>query len=357
MFTIMNKKIFLLKFNIYFFIITLNLFNIFFSLCTSYAQSFDIKNIQISKEFREDFKKIDVINYGFNQAFRNLISEILTSNDQDKINKLPLPIVKTMIESFSIQEEKFIDNIYYVSLDVSFNKKNVYNFLEKNNIFPSLSKKEKVLFIPILIEENNNDLILFSENEFYNKWIREKNKNDQLEYVLPSEDLEDILLIKSKYQDLENFDFKQIIDKYSLDNFIISLIYRSQSKTSVLSKIFLSEKLILDNQEFSKNYTSEQIVKELKVKYEDFWKMKNQINTSIKLPLIISIDLNKKNKIDNFENIISNFDLVPNYYVSKIDNKKVYYTIIFNGTSTEFISLFSNFGQKLDTKKKIWDLK
>ena len=85
--------------------------------------------------------------------------------------------------------------------------------------------------------------------------------------------------------------------------------------------------------------------------------MKNQINTSIKLPLIISIDLNKKNKIDNFENIINNFDLVPNYYVSKIDNKKIYYTIIFNGTSTEFISLFSNFGQKLDTKKKIWDLK
>ena len=31
--------------------------------------------------------------------------------------------IKGMIESFSIKEEKFIDNVYYVKMGVSFNRK------------------------------------------------------------------------------------------------------------------------------------------------------------------------------------------------------------------------------------------
>ena len=46
-----------------------------------------------------------------------------------------------MIESFTIKEEKFIDQIYYVNLGVTFNKK-VFSYLENNNIFPSIPKKE-----------------------------------------------------------------------------------------------------------------------------------------------------------------------------------------------------------------------
>ena len=46
--------------------------------------------------------------------------------------------LKGMIESFSIKEEKFINEIYYVNLGVSFNKKKIFNYLEKKNIFPSI---------------------------------------------------------------------------------------------------------------------------------------------------------------------------------------------------------------------------
>ena len=48
-----------------------------------------------------------------------------------------------MIESFTIKEEKFIDQIYYVNLGVTFNKKKVFSYLENNNIFPSIPKKKK----------------------------------------------------------------------------------------------------------------------------------------------------------------------------------------------------------------------
>jgi hypothetical protein len=51
-----------------------------------------------------------------------------------------------MIETFSIKEEKFIDEIYYLTLNVSFNKKKLFNLLESKNIFPSLPIK-KMFFL------------------------------------------------------------------------------------------------------------------------------------------------------------------------------------------------------------------
>ena len=50
-----------------------------------------------------------------------------------------------MIETFSIKEEKFIDQKYYVNLGVSFNKKKNFRYLEKKNIFPSRILKEQFL--------------------------------------------------------------------------------------------------------------------------------------------------------------------------------------------------------------------
>ena len=64
-----------------------------------------------------------VIDEGFKKAFSKLISLILNSSDQDKINQIKLNEIKGMVETFSIKEEKFIDEIYYMNLGVSFNKK------------------------------------------------------------------------------------------------------------------------------------------------------------------------------------------------------------------------------------------
>ena len=127
-----------------------------------------------------------------------------------------------MIDNFSIKEEKFIDNIYYVNLDVSFNKKKIFSFLEKKNIFPSQPKKKKVLFIPVVIDEEKKNIILFSENKFYQNWFVNNDDRKQLVYVLPTDDLDDIQIIKSKYEYLEDYDFKEIVDKYFLDDYIIS---------------------------------------------------------------------------------------------------------------------------------------
>ena len=355
----MKSKMLLLKSNIYLIILILTLFKIFFSTTFSYAESFNIENIEISKKFNMNFQKTDVLNQGFKIAYQNLISNITKSDDQNKLKDLSLSNIKTTIDSFSIKEEKFIDNIYYVNLDVSFNKKKIYSLLEKKNIFPSQPKKKKILFIPLIIEESKKNLILFSENIFYKNWIVDEANKNQLTYVLPTEDLDDIEIIKSNYDILEEYDFKEIVNKYSLDNYIISLIYKNNDDLRVLSKIKLSDRMVLDNRVFQ-NFKIENLtdtIHKLKIIYEDYWKNENQINTSIKLPLTIAVDIRNDKKIKDFENTIKKFDLVSSFYVSKLDNMKVYYTVIFNGTPKVFILEMQGSGHNLDIKNKIWILK
>jgi len=355
----MKSKILLIKSIIYPIILLITLFKIFFSTSFSYAETFDIRNIEISKKFNMNFQKIDVLDEGFEIAFENLILKITKSSDQKKLKNFSLPSIKTIIDSFSIKEEKFIDNVYYVSLDVSFNKKKVFALLEQKNIFPSLPRKKKVLFIPLFIDQEQKNLNLFSENIFFNNWLLEENDKYQLHYVLPSEDLDDIQLIKSKYDFLEEYDFNEIVSKYSLDSHIISLIFKNNNDLRILSKIKLSDMMLLDNRVFQ-NFKSEnllEIISQLKSVYEDYWKNENQINTSIRLPLTIAINSDDDKKIRKFVNTIENFDLVSSFNVTKLDNKKIYYKVIFNGTPKSFIVEMQRSGHNLDIKNKIWILK
>ena len=127
---------------LYIFFTILSLILFFFSTVNLNAKAFNINNIEISKPFEIKFDKNEVINDGFKRAFFELIFSIVKSTDQVKVDDVKLNEIKGMIESFTVKEEKFIDNVYYVSLGVSFNKKKIFYFLEKKNIFPSALKKK-----------------------------------------------------------------------------------------------------------------------------------------------------------------------------------------------------------------------
>ena len=92
-------------------------------------------------------------------------------------------------------------------------KKDIFNLLESKNIFPSLPIKKDVLFIPIILDENKDEILMFSESYFYKKWNHNKKNYHLLDYILPAEDLEDFNLVKSKSINLENFNFQEIIKK------------------------------------------------------------------------------------------------------------------------------------------------
>ena len=127
---------------LYNFFLFLALINIFFSTGKSHAKTFSINDIEISTPFEINFNKNEIIDEGFLEAFNELIFSIVQSKDQVKLKNTSINQIKGMIETFSIKEEKFIDEIYYLTLNVSFNKKNVFDLLESKNIFPSLPSKK-----------------------------------------------------------------------------------------------------------------------------------------------------------------------------------------------------------------------
>ena len=146
-----------------------------------------------------------------------------------------------------------------------------------------------------------------------------------------------------------------------MNDHIIMIIFKNNNKIRVFNKIFFNQKNNLKNLNFiDVNFNSEEeifkFIDNLKVVYEDFWKSQNQINTSVKLSLNISIDNSNNIKINKFEKILSNMDLIYNFYIYKFDNKNNFYKVIFNGTPDKFLEVMSYQNYNFEIKNKIWVL-
>ncbi len=348
--------------NIYIFLIFLSLTIFFFSTAKLEAKPFDIKDIEISKPFKLDFDKNEVINEGFKKAFYELILLIVSSSDQDKFKLTKLKEIKSMIDSFTIEEEKFIDDVYYMNLGVSFDKKKIFEYLETKNIFPSIPNRKKFLFIPIIINEKDDDLLIFSQNKIFDHWNDNFESHHLIEYILPTEDLEDLNILKSKFNFIEQYDFKEITNKYDLNESIIALIFKNKNSLRILSRITIKNNIDLKNQLFENTDINndkqlKNVILKLKTNYEDYWKNSNQINTSIKLILTIKIKSFDSIKISKFEKILDETDFIYDYQISNFNKNNVYYRVIFNGTPKEFLNSMREHNYNFDTQNKIWSLK
>ena len=349
-----SNKLYIIFFSFVLFII------IIFST-SSNANLFKISDLEISEPFELNFNKEKVIEKGFIEAFHELISMITTSGDKKKIVDTEIMIIKGLIDSFTMSNERFINNKYYVNFDVNFNKKNILNFFEKQNIFPSIPQQKKLLLIPILVDVQQDKILLFTNNVFYEKWNKNNERFYLLNYLLPSEDLEDVNLLSQNSKSIEDYDFKEIIKKYDLNDFIITIIYKNNNDLKILSKIQLNQFLKIDNQtykniELSNEKDIELILNNLKISYENYWKNNNQINTSIKLPLTIAVNSIKHEKIQMLENSLNELDLVSSFEISKINNKNVYFKIVYNGSPNKFLNDMKNENIIIMNRNQIWEV-
>jgi len=339
----------------------LALLNIFFSTENSIAKTFSIKEIEISSPFNASFDKNKIINRGFVEAYEELIFTIAQSKDQKKLQNSSTKEVKSLVETFSIVQESFIDEIYNLTLNVEFNKKSFFELLEKKNVFPSSIIRKDLIFFPIEVDEKKNEIFLFSESQLFKNWNFKKEKHHQLNYILPNEDIDDYNLIKKNINNLEDFDFREISKKYNFEDFIIMIVFKNNQEIRVLNQIVFNKNQNLKNFKF-KNINLENLedlkkfIDKQKTVFEDYWKLKNIINTSIKLDLTISVDNSNIIKIDQFEETLSSIELVNKFNIFKFDNKKNIYKVIFNGTRDQFLNVMKDYDYFFEIKNKIWVL-
>ena len=347
----------------YLYIFFLVLIIIFSEFSTNFAKAknFVINDIEIQEEYDLNFDKVKVVDRAFKRAFEILISKILQSENKSILRSINLNQIKSFVESFSIREEKFVDNNYQAKINVDFNKKDLVNYLNSKGVITSSINSLDVVILPILIDLKKNQIFSYSNNPFFLNWNLNNEKYHQINYVLPNEDIEDFSIIRKNVSDIENYNFNEIFNKYNVKNRILLVLLKQDNLIKIFSKLNLENSEMYINKELKNlNFKDlDQINKailDLKDDYENKWKSLNKINTSIILPIRLSIDSNNFTLSNNLENYLNEVDLISNYKIENFNSKQIIYKIIFNSTPDKFLKIMESAKFKIDTSKDIWKL-
>ena len=347
---------------LYIFFLILVLFFNEFSTNIALGKNYNVLDIKVEEIYDINFDKSKIINKAFEEAFKILIFKLTDSKDRSKIKNISLKDKKNLIENFSISDEKFINKKYIGKFNVQFSKRKILNYLNDRDIIPSSPKEIDILLLPVLIDTNLNELYYLNQNIFYKNWNVKSKNYHLIKYVLPNEDIEDYDIIKKNINNVENYNFKEITNKYDIKNEIILIMLKSTTQLRVFSKIkFEKNKLLLnriynlDNIELEDEVNN--IIFNIKDNFEDKWKAVNKINTSIKIPIKLSIDSNNTKLSEKLENKLSSIDLIYNYKIEMFNNKEIIYKIIFNGNPNKLLDIMSLYDFRIDSSQEVWKVK
>ncbi len=355
----LKKIIFSLRKTYIFFFITV-LFLYFTTLDTK-GSVFKVNDIEISEPFELKFNKYSVIDNAFVEAFSQLSKMIVLSDQAKKLKNTKIFEIKNLIDSFNIKNEKFVQNSYIANFEVNFNKQNTLLFIEKKNIFPSIPRKKNILIFPIFIDLDSQTVNLFNQNPFFKEWILNKKDYHLLNYILPNEDIDVISVLNKNIDNLEDLNYETIVKKYNSNEYIITLIYKEKNNIKIFSKIKINNNTKIHNYKFENIDIStldnlNDLINKIKNIYEDNWKLNNQINRSVKLPINLSIPSNDYKKNVDFEIFLNSNELIAEFYIKEFDNEKVNYKVIFNGSPKQFLKIINNNGIDINTSKQIWEI-
>ncbi len=359
----LNKNLNCLKKSYIFFFLIVLFINI--TISKAHTSNFKVDGVKVTEPFNSNFKKEIVIDKAILIAFKKLLSMTIPSDEMYKMPNFNIDEIRNLIDSFNIKDEEFINNSYNATFEINFNKQNSFLFIEKKNIFPSLPNKKKIIILPILVDTVSRNVNIFNQNPFLANWNSNKEDFHLLDYILPSEDIDVIKTLNDNLENLENFDFSQIIKKYNFDEYIICLIYPQEDSMKVFSKIKFNDKFKINNKSFPYSNISsiknlenlENFIRKIKLQYEDEWKKNNRINRSVKLPINLAMSSSEYKKNDDFENFLSSTDLVSNYSIKNFNNKEINYKIIFNGSPNQFLNIAANKNFLIDTNSQVWKVK
>ncbi len=355
MFLIKNK----INIYLYFFFLLFILVFIKFSTAIVLADNYIVKNIKIKEQYDVNFNKDEVINKGFEKGFKTLIFKIVESKDKKLFKDIPNNKISSLIDNFSITNEKFVNNNYEVDFEVKFDKKKLLSFIRKKNVISSVPKDTDVLFIPILIDTQSNEIKFFDQNYFYNNWNNVNKNYFLLNYNLPDENIENFRFFQRIKNNIENNDLSEITNKYNFENIFVVIFYKNKKDLQIFSKISFSNSnfkfnLNQKNINYEDNKTLDEIILNLKNLYEDKWKLINKINTSITIPVKISIKNSNFITSDKLENILNQSDFVYEYEIEKMNSEEIIYKITYNNNPEKFLNTLKVNDININSSSDIW---
>ena len=344
-------------------VIVLTTITLFFFLITgSYSRSnnFFVNNIYISEDIDINFSRDSAIDKNFKTAFEELMFKVLLSKDFKKLKNTKISDIKKLIHSFQISEETFLENKYKAKLNVYFNEVSLNSFFGERNLLFSNPKNLSVIFYPILLEKQN--IKLFGENIFYQKWNEKKIENDLVNFILPVEDIIDIFEINEIKNQVEAINIDEIAERYNTNNYIVSIMEIEEEKLQIFLKMNLNNNQFSRNISFSKvdlskDETVNFLIEEIKKNILDLWKELNIVNYDF--PLTINIVFNNKNfdSLLSLEKTMNNMQIINEYSIDEMSINKILIRTKYFGNPKKLSEEFSEFDYELKYSNGSWNLK
>jgi len=343
-----------------FIILTATIFLIVsFSKTLADENIFVIENVKVKGVVDINFSREKYINRALLDSFEMLMSTILISEDVNKLNNLKLKEIKFLIKSFQINEETYQQGIYEANFKVSYNDKEIKKLLVEKNISFSEPKKISAVFFPVFFVDDK--FLNFRENFFYNEWTKLELKNELINFILPIDDLEDVEKIKDVKNQIDEFDFSDLIKKYNTTNYAFALMDYNGGKLNIYLKTNFN------NSQFSKNIYFDVpnikdeeklsiILKELKLKITDIWKRENIVNLAIPLSIKLKFKYNEPNDLNVIKNIFYKINIIDKFSLEEFDINNSFFKIYYYGNPKKLSKELLEFGYRLKNDQGKWEI-
>ncbi len=318
---------------------------------------FSVDNIIIEKS--DDIERELLINKAIKLGFYKLTQRILKEKDAIELSKTSLKDIKNLVSNYQIINEA--DNLKEgeVIINLTFDREKINKFLYSKDVpYADISKTKLVIF-PVLVEKNN--INLFSDNYFYNNW-ENTNIFDFIDYVLPSENLEDIQLINQNKDNLETIKVDKILLKYDIKNYIFLVIKPGDKQANVFLKgkisgneVIKNVEIEINNNDTKVNYTY--IIKEVKKEINELWKSQNLIDISAPTFLNIMLFISKPRDLLNLQQALSTIDLIDRYSVLELNKNYAKLNVKYYGKINKIKKKFQENGIIIEIINNEWRVK
>ncbi len=321
--------------------------------------TFIVDNIIVSGEIRDNNYRENYTSIAFRKGFQKLVENILQIKDQKKILSTDLSTIKSLAESYKIVEEKVVDNKYNVKVTITFKRNLVSDFFYTKGISYSESEKLQTIVYPIFIL--NSELQVFSNNKFFEEWNTNEGF-DNIDFILPVENLDDISFIKKNLPVLEEINLNQLVDNYEIKNSAILILRYDEKVLNIFLKTNFKnvrklKKIELNVKNLQDKKVRESVIVNLKSYIHDLWKEQNLIDISVPSYLTINAPINKPNSLGDIIKRINTISLITNYYIDELDNDSVKIRIKYLGKIKNLQDSFTDNGFIFKISNNEWQLR
>ncbi len=344
------KKIIIFSLIILFFTKTQNVF--------SSSDTFTVDNIEVSGKITSQDYKTMYLNKGLKNAFQKLVSNIISKDNQKELLSTDTKTIKKLTSNYRIIDEKIFNNEYNVKLTVIFDRHLIGSFLQKKNISYSEIKSLEIIVYPIMIQ--NSQLEVFSGNKFFDEWNDEK-YFENVNFVLPVENLDDIDFIKKNLNKLEEINLSRLVDNYQIKNSTILILRYDEKVLNIFLKTNLegikkSKKINFKLEDLNNKEVRNDIIRNLKSYINEIWKEENLIDIAVPSYLTVKTELKDLGSLKKVIDKIKKINLIDNYSIEQLDNQSAKIKIKFFGKIKNLQNSFIDNGFNFKIKNDEWTL-